>query len=226
MKHYLFVIFFLPVFIFSQNAYDFEIENKIKQIQKRDDDGKIEEDKTISLCNELYSISKKEGYKKGMLMSIVERARIYSNRSDNDECLKITDEGVALAEELGNYNELASLLECKGSALLSSGNLSDSSVSLSKALKAAGLIKNEDTMHVRKTSIYSNLVKFAQASDELYTNTGYRDSVLYFAKKNYAESLKLSDKSLHKNLVVGQAARLIWNSIFSPRESKRRRGIP
>lgn len=209
-----FVFFLFSSAFFSQNTKKQEIEYRIKEIGNIIKTDKYTETKVVSLYKDLYQASKEVENKHGMIVALTALAVIYSNKSDTNECMKVVEKGLILAKDLGDHTRYATLLECKGRSLLLTENYSDARLSFSKALKAADLMKNKDSMFAIKTIIYNDLSNYMTAYDLKYQNTEYNDSILYFAKKSYAESIKLTGRIKGSNLVVGQSASLL-GSIYS-----------
>ncbi|MGE8555589.1 MAG: transcriptional regulator [Chryseobacterium jejuense] len=209
MKFYFLIYFFIPFLSFTQNLNTQIIEDKIKQLKGREAENKFEEKELITLYNELYYISKEEDHKKGMLTSLTGLSVIYSNNNNPHECLKVVNEGIILAKQLNSYIDYTSLLDSKGRALLEAGNYSDSRMNFSKALIMSDLIKDRDTMNGLKTMVFNSLSRYAEISDNEFSTAGYGDSLLYFGKKGYETSIKISEKFPKRKLIVGQSALLL-----------------
>lgn len=196
-------------FFFLQNISNEDLNFKIKQVADQQANAKYGEKRLMLMSHELYTLSKKANNKEGMLTAIVQRAMIYGNRSDTNECLKQVAEGIPLAEELKDYNYFATLLELKGKALMYAENYREARKRFLEALKTIAFIKDSDKKHVRAMSLYGMLVDYSCRTDVLYPNAGYRDSILYFSKKSYDEAVKISEKNPDKIRGLGQAIRLI-----------------
>ncbi|MDX8571854.1 tetratricopeptide repeat protein [Elizabethkingia sp. HX QKY] len=210
MSLYLLICLLLPVFFYSQNSNDQIIKEKIKQLGELRPVSKDEENKIISLANDLYYISKSVDNKNGMLVSLESQAAVYMNRGEANECLKVVSEGVLLAEELKNYIWQSRFLNFKARTLLIAGNYTDSRIHFSRAFKTIDLIKNKEVRPFFKAEIYQDLINYAESEYKQNGKKIYKDSVLYFAKKNYDESLKISEKIFpRKKYYVGQAARIL-----------------
>ncbi|MCL1665833.1 MULTISPECIES: tetratricopeptide repeat protein [Elizabethkingia] len=210
MKPYIPFFLLLSILFYSQNSNEQIIKEKIKEISALQATSKTEEKRIISLSNELYYISKSAGNKRGMLISLESQAVIYMNRGDANQTLKVTTEGITLAEELKSNPWKARFLLLKAQALLFAGAYTDSRINFSKAYKITDLIDDKNIRHLLKSIIYTNLIKYAEFE---YDRTGkniYKDSIVYFAKKNYEESLQISEKKYPlKKISAGEAARLL-----------------
>ncbi|MGG5207676.1 tetratricopeptide repeat protein [Chryseobacterium sp. MIQD13] len=209
MKTRLFIFLFFPLILWSQNFSKQKIETLKKQIDAKDAYEKLGQKKLLSLCGELYTLSKDAGYKRGMLEALLDYALIYGNGSDTDSALKSIAEALPLAEELKNYEYYSFLLQIKARALAEAGNFDEARISFSRALKGVDQIKYEDTLHFRKALIYSDLQDYAILADEAYPNAGYKDSTLYFAKKSYSEIQKAPNSFKAKNKALGQIVRML-----------------
>ncbi|ATL43441.1 tetratricopeptide repeat protein [Elizabethkingia sp. HX WHF] len=212
MKPYILFFLLLSILFYSQNSNDQIIKEKIKEISDLQPKSKTEEKKIISLSNDLYYISKKAGNKRGMLVSLENQAVIYTNRGDANETLKVVAEGITLAEEFNSNPWKARFILLKANALLFAGNYTDSRINFSKASKITDLIDDKNIRHLLKSGIYTDLMKYAESEYDRTERKAYKDSILYFAKKNYEESSQISEKKYpypsQKNNMV-QAARLL-----------------
>ncbi|RTZ49331.1 tetratricopeptide repeat protein [Chryseobacterium arthrosphaerae] len=156
-----------------------------------------------------------------MIVSLMRLSNIYVDRGEVDECLKVTAEGIILAKELKNHTSHAAFLRNKGSALVEAGNYADSRTSFSKALKITEEIEDQDFKYLIKSEIYASLVRYVQAQYEKAHKTEYKDSILYFGRKYYQESLKLSAvKFPRKKYGVAQAARILGEAYVDCSEYK------
>ncbi|MGE8555580.1 MAG: tetratricopeptide repeat protein [Chryseobacterium jejuense] len=204
------VFFCLPFFLYSQHSQEQIIKDGINQLNGLTATSKNEEKRIVSLSNELYHLSKNAGHKKGMLISLCHLAQIYSNNGEINECLKVVGEGLSLAEELKSYFEYAGLLNTKGKALSVAENYSDSRISFSKALRISDLITDKDQKYMSKAEIYVYLISYAESEYNRIGKVEYKDSMLYFAKKSYDQSLKVSERKYSKKkLTVGQSAKIL-----------------
>ncbi|WP_156104442.1 tetratricopeptide repeat protein [Chryseobacterium populi] len=205
MKTKLFIFLFFPLILWSQNFSKQRIELLKKQIHEKDVYAKLGDQKVLLMCDELYTLSKEEGDKKGILIAIIFRAEIYSNRMDTDSCLQSVEEGLPIAEELKSYSDWAALLQYKAKSLMQVKNFDDARSCYSKALKVIDLIDDKNILHFRKYYIYDNLISYSSHFFKEYNKNNYKDSVLYYAQKSYSEILKVSDKFPYRNPTLGQA---------------------
>ncbi|MCL1690054.1 hypothetical protein CMU59_18365 [Elizabethkingia anophelis] len=192
----------LSFFCAAQNSNRNEIEQKKKEVENIN----VMDKTIISLYKEIYLLSKEDEYKRGMLFSLTGLAAYYLNKGDTYNSIKVIEEGLLLAEDLKDYPRNAMLLEEKGAVLLTSGNHTGSRSLFSKALKIADMIKDKDSMHAVKGMVYTRLLSYTYICNEKYKNIGYKDSILYFAKKGYDETLKLSGKIKGSTEMLGQSA--------------------
>ncbi len=215
MKIYIIIGLFFPVFFFSQSLYNQEIENRINLLKDTKESNKSEEEQTISICKSLYYMSKEVGNKRGMLIALSNLARIYDNRRNADECLKLTAEGLSLAIELKDYSKYAFLLNIKADVLYTIGSYADSRTCFSNALKSVNLVKDRDSIHFLKTGIYNSLSYYSLALNNIYHYKNYKDSMLYFSKKSYHESLRISEKFPLRDMIVGYSALSLGNTYIN-----------
>ncbi|MDV3509036.1 hypothetical protein CMU89_18760 [Elizabethkingia anophelis] len=210
MKPYILFFLLFSLLLYAQNSNEQIIKEKIKQLDGLQAVSKGDEKEIISLSNDLYYISKSAGNKRGMLISLENKAVIYSNRGDTNEVLKIVSEGITLADELHSDSWKARFMHHKAQALLFSGNYTDSRINFSKAIRITNLVDDKNIAHMLKSAIYTDLIKYAEFEYSHTGKTAYKDSVLYFAEKNYEESMKISEKKFpRKKISVAQAARLL-----------------
>ncbi|HFK5528170.1 TPA: hypothetical protein ACGZ99_002229 [Elizabethkingia anophelis] len=210
MKIYLLICLLLSVLFYSQNSNDQIIKEKIKQLNDLRAASKGEEKKIISLANDLYYISKSTENKEGMFVSLESLAAVYMNRGEANECLKVAPEGILLAEEQKNYYWQSRFLNFKARALLIAGNYTDSRIIFSRASKSIDLIENKEVKTLLKAEAYQDLINYSESEYRQNGKKIYKDSILYFAKKNYDESLKISEKMFpRERYKVGQAARIL-----------------
>ncbi|QGN21960.1 tetratricopeptide repeat protein [Elizabethkingia anophelis] len=210
MKTYLLIYLFVPIFFYSQNSQEYIIKEKINQLIDLEPTDKYEENKIISLSNDLYYISKKAGSKEGVITALENKANIYLTRGDVDECLKIVSEGILLAEELQNHYYMSKFFSIKAEALLDAGDYAGSRINFSKALKTTHFVKDKDLRYILRMEIYEGLIGSVEYQYDQTRKIIYKDSIVYFAKKGYEESLKISEKRFpKKKYAVGQAARLL-----------------
>ncbi|MBB4807196.1 tetratricopeptide (TPR) repeat protein [Chryseobacterium defluvii] len=205
MKTKLLILIFFPLIFCSQNFSKQRIEFLKKQIRGNNIYVRFGEEKVLSMCDELYTLSKQEDDKKGMLTAALYRSQVYSNRMDTNACLKSVEIGLPLAEELKSYPDWASLLQYKAKSLFQAKNFEDARSCYSRAIKIIDQIDDKNTLHFRKFYIYDNLTEYSKHLFKENNNSNYKDSILYFALKSYSEISKVSDTFSFKNPTLGQA---------------------
>lgn len=205
MKTKVFILLFFPLVLWAQNFSEQRIEFLKKQIHEKDIYAKLGDEKVLSICDELYTLSKEAGDKKGMLIAVIFRSEIYSNRMDTNSCLKWVEEGLPIAEDLKEYSKWAALLQYKAKSFIQVKNFDDARSCYSKALK----VIDKNTLHFRKYYIYDNLISYSTYLFKEYDKSEYKDSMLYFAQKSYSEIVKVSNEFPYKNATLGQAVQNI-----------------
>lgn len=205
MKIRLLILILFPLIIGAQDFSKQRIEFLKKQIHEKDIYAKLGDEKVLSICDELYTLSKEEGDKKGMLIAAIFRSEIYSNRMDTNSCLKSVEEGLPVAEELKSYSDWAALLQYKAKSLIQANNFDDARSCCSKSLKVINQINDKNIVHFRKYYLYDNLTYYSTLLVKKDNDKNYKDSILYFALKSYSEISKVSDKFPYKNPILGQA---------------------
>ncbi|MBB6372617.1 hypothetical protein [Chryseobacterium shigense] len=193
MKTKLLILIFFPLVFLSQSFSKQRIEFLTKQLKGENIDARFGEEKAISICNELYMLSKEENDKSGMLIAITYRSRAYITRMDTNACLKSVEEGLPIAEELKSYKDWVSLLLYKAKSLMLVKDFDNARSCFSKAFKIVNLIDDKNTMHKEKYYIYENLALYSIPLFKDYNKRSYKDSILYFALKSYSEISKVPD---------------------------------
>ncbi|MCT2563896.1 AraC family transcriptional regulator [Chryseobacterium herbae] len=132
---------------------------------------------SIELANEIYGISKKTGYKKGMLETITILMARYFDAGNHKKVIDLSTEAEKQALEAKDDAKLANIYRLKASSYTELGFNNESIAEFRNALEIAEKVLSEDKKNYLKSLIYTGIGLHAA-----HVNAPL-DSVIYYQKK-------------------------------------------
>lgn len=185
-KSALFIFCFIFGFYYAQVDIGSiaQIESKIKKAEEL---AKDKPSQSIELSHEIYIISKKKGYKKGVLESSVILMARYFDLGNHKKVIDLSGEAEKLALELKEIPMLANVYRLRASSYTELGFNDESIKELRKALKISEKITSSD-----KKNYLNALIYIGFASYSAHVNAPL-DSVIYYQKKCLESTMKIGD---------------------------------
>ncbi|WP_153392304.1 tetratricopeptide repeat protein [Chryseobacterium vaccae] len=185
-KSALFVFCFIFGFYYAQVDIGFitQIESKIKKAEEL---AKDKPSQSIELSHEIYTISKKKGYKKGVLESSVMLMARYFDLGNHKKVIDLSGEAEKLALELKDASILANVYRLRASSYTELGFNDECIKELRKALKISEKITSSD-----KKNYLNALTYIGFASYSAHVNAPL-DSVIYYQKKCLESTVKIGN---------------------------------
>lgn len=132
---------------------------------------------SIELANEIYRISKKTDYRKGMLESITILMARYFDAGNHKKVINLSTEAEKQALEAKDDAKLANIYRLRANSYTELGFNNESIVEFRKALTIAEQITSADKKNYLKSLIYTGI-----GSHAAHVNAPL-DSVIYYQKK-------------------------------------------
>lgn len=154
---------------------------------------KINPKKSIELSNETYRVSKKIGYKNGILNSISILMPKYFDEGNHKKVIQLSKEGENLALEVKNYVILSNVYRLRASSYTALGFNNESIGEFTKALQIADKIESENKKKYLKAMIYVGIGTYSENVDAPL------DSIIYYQKKSLETAEKITDSKDFKS---------------------------
>lgn len=200
-KDNLFLLFLLLSFsIFSQTNNKPSLEKEIDKLELDFYKEGVENLKNLDKRSlSLYEQSKKEDYKRGIIIA----SKIYSvvmfNSGNLDETSKFITEGIELSTKEKDYKSLVSFMGNKAKIFQHSGMTDQAKKTVFEALKFADLIENPDDKHISKAYLY--VIFMTHGVQESFP----KDSIFYFREMMLKEAKLVSKKNLSRDIALAYA---------------------
>ncbi|MGG5207653.1 AraC family transcriptional regulator [Chryseobacterium sp. MIQD13] len=144
--------------------------------------------KSIELLNEIYLVSKKTDYKKGILGSSTSLMAKYYDVGNHKKVIELSTEAEKLALEAKDDAKLANVYRLRASSYTELGFNSESIIEFRKSLKIAEKVSPEDRKNYLKALIYTGIgLYLAHVNAPL-------DSVISYQKKCLESAVLIGDR--------------------------------
>ncbi|RAK19816.1 hypothetical protein B0I03_10978 [Flavobacterium aquaticum] len=194
------LLLFLSITLFSQTNQQLSLEQEIDKLELDFYKEGVENLKNLDKRSlSLYEQSKKENYKRGMIISSKIYTVIMFNSGNLDEASKFITEGIELSKEEKDYKSHASFLSTKAKIYQHSGIIDKTKSTVYEGLKIADKIEDKDDRHTSKAYLYVVFLTYGIAE------SFPKDSVFYFREQMLKEAKQISKKSLSRNNTLAYA---------------------
>lgn len=182
----LFFVSFIFGFYYAQ--VDMESVSRIEsKIKKAEALAKDKPSQSIELFHEIYTISKKQGYRKGMLESSTMLMARYFDLGNHKKVINLSSEAEKLALELKDEAILANVYRLRASSYTELGFNDESIKELRKALKITDKVTSND-----KRKYLEALTYIGFATYSAHVNAPL-DSVIYYQKKSMESAVRIGN---------------------------------
>ncbi|MCK6607392.1 MAG: hypothetical protein L6Q46_03700 [Flavobacterium sp.] len=194
------LLLFLSFSIFSQSNQELSLEKEIDKLELDFYKEGVENLKNLDKRSlDLYERSKKEDYKRGIIIASKIYTVIMFNSGNLDEASKFIKEGIELSEIEEDYKSLASFMATKAKIYQHSGIIDKTKSTVFEALKISDKINVKDDKHTSKVYLYVIFLTNGIAQ------TFPKDSLFYFREQMLKEAKQISKKSLSRNNALAYA---------------------
>ena len=194
------LLLFLSISLFSQTNQQLSLEQEIDKLELDFYKEGVENLKNLDKRSlNLYEQSKKENYKRGMIIASKIYTVVMFNSGNLDETSKFITEGIELATNEKDYKSLVSFMGNKAKIFQHSGMVDQAKKTVFEALKFADLIKNSDDKHISKAYLY--VIFMTHGVQESFP----KDSIFYFREMMLKEAKLVSKKNLSRDICLAYA---------------------
>lgn len=188
-KYFLLISFFVSFFVCAQVDIRKKIDSLIVIVSRSDAFEKLGEKDILRMTTEIYYQSKEINYKEGQMNALSYRSNVYYNTGKISQAMYDLEEGIHIAEKLGDYYELARLIFGKAFCYTKLGLFDESSMSLREGFNYAAKIKDQNKYHLVRLSLYNGMMWNAYLS-----KSNDRNTILKYACNAYKEAGLLNPK--------------------------------
>jgi len=194
------LLLFLSFSIFSQSNQELSLEKEIDKLELDFYKEGVENLKNLDKRSlDLYERSKKEDYKRGIIIASKIYTVVMFNSGNLDETSKYIAEGIELSKEEEDYKSLVSFLNSKVKIFQHAGMVEKAKKTIFEALKMADLIKDKDDKHISKAYLYVNFMTHG------IQETIPKDSIFYYREMMLKEAKLVSKKNLSRDICLAYA---------------------
>ncbi len=172
----------------------------------------------VQTCNDLYRESVDKGDDKTALRALTTAIRIYTERGENSNVLTRIEKAMTLAREQDDNFRLSLLYCYLGRAFMKAGFFNKARNAFDAGLKISSQVDSKDSEHILKAQHYGGMAAFFENSNPTIgdrENTSFKDSMVYFAKKAYAEAKMISVKNAERPRWLGERARIVGSVLVA-----------
>ncbi|GEM_PF-2437851 len=190
-------VLYVIIFLLSNYSYAQKSIKEIDQIiQKAVKYGDRNQQGAISLAQEAYHSSKKIGYNKGMVKSLIIIAHNNYNLGKYEEVFKYATEAEKLAYIENTPETIAEVMQLKGQGYFELGFLKQSKETYKKGISYTAKIKNKDDLNYRQGFLNSALALTVEKEGLA------KDSIIYYLQKSLANYENLSSGYRYRGIVI------------------------